>query len=150
PAPRHKSLYEGVSVPRRPSAGVPPLDKPALLQNIAGVPQLGPDTGSKDPVILNRLRMLSAVDEGVGTLLQALEESGDLDNTLFVVTSDHGYFYGEHGLSVERRLAYEESIRIPLLMRLPRLIKAGSTPEAMALTIDLAPTFIRLAGGLPP
>ena len=98
PAPRHKSLYEGVSVPRRPNAGVPPTDKPALMQKIADVPPLGPDTGSSDKVILNRLRMLSAVDEGVGSLLKALEESGQLDNTLFVVTSDHGYFYGEHGL----------------------------------------------------
>jgi N-acetylglucosamine-6-sulfatase len=150
PAPRHASLYEGVKVPRRPNAGVRPTDKPALQQKIAGVPPLGPKTGSTDKVILNRLRMLSAVDEGVGQLLKALKESGQLDNTLFVVSSDHGYFYGEHGLSVERRLAYEESIRIPLLMRLPPLIKAGSTPEAIVLTIDLAPTFIDIAGGKPP
>lgn len=150
PAPRHKSLYDGVSVPRRPSAGVSPTDKPALQQKIADLRPLGPDTGSSDKVILNRLRMLSAVDDGVGSLLKALEESGQLDNTLFVVSSDHGYFYGEHGLSIERRLAYEESIRIPLLMRLPSMIKAGTTPEAIALTIDLAPTFIDVAGGKPP
>jgi N-acetylglucosamine-6-sulfatase len=150
PAPRHQSLYEGVSIPRRPNVGIPPTDKPALMQKIAGVPPLGPETGSSDKVILNRLRMLSAVDEGVGELVKALETSGQLNNTLFVVSSDHGYFYGEHGLSVERRLAYEESIRIPLLMRLPPLIKAGSTPEAIALTIDLAPTFIELAGAKPP
>jgi N-acetylglucosamine-6-sulfatase len=93
--------------------------------------------------------MLGAVDDGVGDLIKALEDSGQLDNTLFVVTSDHGYFYGEHGLSIERRLAYEESIRIPLIMRLPSLIKAGSKPEAMALTIDLAPTFIEVAGAKP-
>ncbi len=150
PAPRHRTQYEGVKVPRRPSAGIPPIDKPALMQEIEGMEPLGPNTGSTDKVILNRLRMLSAVDEGVGQLLKALEESGELDNTLFVVTGDHGYFYGEHGLSVERRLAYEESIRIPLLMRLPSMIKAGSTPEAIALTIDLAPTFIEVGGGEIP
>ena len=150
PAPRHKALYDGVSVPRRPNAGVPPLDKPALQQKLADVPPLGPETGSKDNAILNRLRMLAAVDDGVGDLLKALEAIGQLDNTLFVFTSDHGYFYGEHGLSIERRLAYEESIRIPLLMRLPSLIKAGSTPEAIVLTIDLAPTFIELAGAKSP
>ncbi len=150
PAPRHQSQYEGVEVPRRPSAGIPPTDKPALMQKIEGMEPLGPSTGSTDKVILNRLRMLSAVDEGVGQLLKALEESGELDNTLFVVTGDHGYFYGEHGLSVERRLAYEESIRIPLLMRLPSMIKAGSTPEAIALTIDLGPTFIDVAGAEVP
>ena len=150
PAPRHQSQYAGVKIPRRPNAGVPPTDKPALMQKIDGMPPLGPETGSSDKVILNRLRMLSAVDEGVGELLKALKESGELDNTLFVLTSDHGYFYGEHGLSIERRLAYEESIRIPLLMRLPSMIKAGSTPEALALTIDFAPTFINIAGAQIP
>ena len=65
-----------------------------------------------------------------------------LDNTVIVFTSDHGYFYGEHGLNEERRLAYEETIRIPLLVRYPRLATAGSTPAEIALTIDLAPTLL--------
>ncbi len=150
PAPRHANLYEGVEIPRRPSAGVPPLDKPALQQKIAGVAPLGADTGSSDKVILNRLRMLKAVDEGVGAILAALGEAGQLDNTVVVVAGDHGYFYGEHGLSIERRLAYEESIRIPLLVRYPKLAPAGSAPEAMVLTLDLAPTFVELAGGEMP
>jgi N-acetylglucosamine-6-sulfatase len=89
--------------------------------------------------------MLAAIDDGVGAILKALTEAGQLDNTLIVVTSDHGYFYGEHGLSVERRLAYEESIRIPLVMRYPPVIAAGSIPENFALTIDFAPTFIEMA-----
>ncbi len=150
PAPRHKELYAGVAIPRRPNWGVPPRHKPALQQTIAGVPPLGPETGSSDTAILNRLRMLASIDEGVGELLNALEETGQLNNTVFVVASDHGYFYGEHGLSVERRLAYEESIRIPLLVRYPRLIEAGSTPESLAITLDLAPTFVELAGGQAP
>jgi N-acetylglucosamine-6-sulfatase len=146
PATRHESLFAGASIPRRPNFGVPPHDKPALQQKIPGLPPLGPETGSSDTVILNRLRMLAAVDEGVGAIWEALADAGQLDNTLFVVTSDHGYFYGEHGLSVERRLAYEESIRIPLVVRYPRLVKAGSHPEGFALTIDFAPTFVELAG----
>ena len=150
PAPRHKNLYEGDKLPRRPNWNVPPLDKPALQQKIAGLAPLGPETGSSDDSILNRLRMLAAVDEGVGEILKALADAGQLDNTLIVVTGDHGYFYGEHGLSVERRLAYEESIRIPIIMRYPPLIKAGSTPESLALTIDFAPTFVELAGGAMP
>jgi N-acetylglucosamine-6-sulfatase len=93
--------------------------------------------------------MLAAVDESLGGLLQTLTDSGDLDRTLIVVTSDHGYFYGEHGLSVERRLAYEEALRIPLLMRLPGVIKPGSTPAEMVLTLDLAPTLLELAGAAP-
>jgi N-acetylglucosamine-6-sulfatase len=63
-----------------------------------------------------------------------------------VFTSDHGYFYGEHGLNEERRLAYEETIRIPLIVRFPRLARAGTTPAEMALSIDLAPTLLSLMG----
>jgi len=65
---------------------------------------------------------------------------------MVVFTSDHGYFYGEHGLNEERRLAYEETIRIPLIVRYPRLVKAGTTPSEMALSIDLAPTLLEVAG----
>lgn len=150
PAPRHAKLYEGVEVPRRPSAEVPPLDKPALQQKLPGLPPLGPDTVNTNESILQRLRMLAAVDEGVGQLLDALAENGELDNTLFIVAGDHGYFYGEHGLSVQRRLAYDEAARIPLLMRYPAKIEAGSTPDEFAQTIDLAPTFVETAGGEIP
>jgi N-acetylglucosamine-6-sulfatase len=87
-----------------------------------------------------------AIEEGVGEIFKALKETNQLDNTVIVLTSDNGYFYGEHGLSVERRLAYEESARIPLLMRYPRMIRAGSTVEQMALNIDIAPTVLEIAG----
>jgi arylsulfatase A-like enzyme len=150
PAPRHRSLYEGAKLPRRPNWSVRPIDKPALQQKIAGLAPLGPETGSSDESILNRLRMLASVDEGVGEIRKALADAGQLDNTLIVVTGDHGYFYGEHGLSVERRLAYEEGIRIPIVMRYPPLIKAGSKPDRLALTIDFAPTFVELARGAIP
>jgi N-acetylglucosamine-6-sulfatase len=150
PAPRHKDLYQGMAIPRRKNWSVPPSDKPALQQKLPGLAPLGPETGSSDTSILNRLRMLAAVDEGVGAILKSLAEVGQLDNTLIVLAGDHGYFYGEHGLSVERRLAYEESIRIPLVMRYPPMIKPRSTPDKFALTIDLAPTFVELAGGVIP
>ena len=81
--------------------------------------------------------------------LAALERKGALDDTVVVFTSDHGYFYGEHGLNEERRLAYEETIRIPLVVRYPRLAVAGSTPSEMALSIDLAPTLLDMAGLQP-
>ncbi|MBI5774476.1 MAG: sulfatase [Verrucomicrobia bacterium] len=149
PAKRHEQLYAGVKVPRRPSALVAPQNKPALQRAIPGLPPLGPKTGSSDESILGRLRMLAGVDESLGALLRQLEQSGELDRTLVVVTSDHGYFYGEHGLSVERRLAYEEGIRIPLLMRLPGVIAPRSEPKEMALTLDLAPTLLELAGATP-
>lgn len=149
PAERHKSLYAEAKVPRRPNA-VAPENKPALQRKIEGLEPLGPKTGSSDEVIKNRLRMLAAVDEGVGEVLKVLEATGQLERTLIVFTSDHGYWYGEHGLSVERRLAYEEGIRIPLFVRYPKLIKAGTRRNQMVLTLDLAPTLAEIAGTAAP
>jgi N-acetylglucosamine-6-sulfatase len=117
-----------------------------LQRPIDGLPPLGPATGTAGETIRDRWRMLAAVDEGVGELLVALEQTGALDATVFVATSDHGYWYGEHGLSVERRLAYEEGIRIPLLVRYPPLVRPGRLIDALALSIDLAPTLLELAG----
>ena len=150
PAERHKTLYAADVPPRRPNALVAPRGKPALLRTIGGLPPLGPATGTDDGTIRDRQRMLAAVDESVGRILAALERAGRLDDTVFVLTSDHGYFYGEHGLSLERRLAYEEAIRIPLFIRYPRAIKAGLTPAQFALTIDLAPTLLELGGVAVP
>jgi arylsulfatase A-like enzyme len=146
PAERHQNAYAGVSIPRRPSYGRPPEGKPALQRQIGNLPPLGPRTVTPDDAILGRQRTLLAIDEGVGGILKALNETGQLDNTIIVFTSDNGYFYGEHGLSVERRLAYEESIRLPLLVRYPRVVKAGTVKDEMALNIDLAPTLLSLAG----
>ena len=83
-----------------------------------GVPPLGPGTATPDRDIRARLEMLLAVDEGLERIVATLEETGSLDRTVVIVTSDHGYFYGEHGLNEERRLAYEESARIPLIVAL--------------------------------
>jgi N-acetylglucosamine-6-sulfatase len=90
-------------------------------------------------------------------MLAVLERQGQLENTLIVYTSDEGYFYGEHGLSTERRLAYEESARIPLYMRVPRSIECGKGPGGRpgsviapyVVSIDVAPTFLELAGAPP-
>jgi N-acetylglucosamine-6-sulfatase len=94
--------------------------------------------------------MLLAVDESVGRIVALLEEAGTLDRTVIVVMSDHGYFYGEHALNEERRLAYEESARIPLIVHFPPVAKAGATPAQLVQTIDLAPTLLELAGVTDP
>src|SRR5438132_5722756 len=91
-----------------------------------------------------------AAEEGVGHILDALKEIGQLDNTLIIFTSDHGYFYGEHCLSVERRLAYEETIRIPLIVRYPPLIKPGTTFDQFVLSVDLVPTLLELGAARLP
>ncbi len=146
PAKRHRDLYVDDAIPRRLNVNSSARGKLALLRDIEAVPPLSPETGTDDETVRERLRMLAAVDEGVGQLLAALEASKKLDNTVFVFMSDHGYWYGEHGLSVERRLAYEEAIRIPLLVRYPKLIQAGTVIDEFALSIDLSPTLLELSG----
>jgi N-acetylglucosamine-6-sulfatase len=145
PAPRHQGRYANAPLPRRPNAKAPPVRKPALLQAIPGLPPLGPGTATPDRDVRSRLEMLLAVDEGLARIIATLKETRSLDRTVVIVTSDHGYFYGEHGLNDERRLAYEESARIPLIVRYPPIARAGSTPAAMVQTIDLAPTVLELA-----
>lgn len=146
PAERHRNLFTGQKIPRRPSAMRAPVGKPALQRKIEDLPPLGANTATRDEAVLGRLRSLMAIEEGVGEIMKALTETNQLDNTAIVLTSDNGYFYGEHGLSVERRLAYEESIRMPLLIRYPAAVKAGTMRDEFALNIDLAPTLLDLAG----
>jgi N-acetylglucosamine-6-sulfatase len=149
PAPRHQGRYAGRTFPRRANSGVAPADKPALMRSIEGLPPLGPGTVTSDAEIAGRLEMLLAVDESLGRIREALVRAGKLDDTVIVLTSDHGYFYGEHGLNEERRLAYEEAIRVPLLVRYPRRVRAGLTPDRFALGIDLAPTLLELGRAAP-
>ncbi len=146
PAKRHEDLYAECPIPRRLNVTDSLEGKPALLRKIRGLPPLSRKTGTSDETVRDRLRMLAAVDEGVGMLLEALEETRQLDDTMFILTSDHGYWYGEHGLSIERRLAYDEAARIPLLVRYPRLVRPGTIIDRFALSIDLAPTVLELAG----
>ena len=149
PAPRHKDLYTGKAVPHRANFAKPPHNKPALERAPDGVEPLSPKTATDDKTILNRLRMAKAVDESLGRMLSSLEKSGALNDTVVVFTSDHGYFYGEHCLNAERRLAYEEAIRIPLLIRYPPKWKAGARVKNMVSSIDIAATALELAGLTP-
>ena len=146
PAERHRGRYASATVPRRLNATVPVERKPALQRAIPGLPPLSPATGTPDRDVRDRLEMLLGVDESLARIDSVLREMGELDNTVIIFTSDHGYFYGEHGLNEERRLAYEETIRIPLIVRYPRVARAAATPSQMAQTVDLAPTILALAG----
>ena len=148
-AARHRGRYARRPMPRRPNAFKPPVGKPALLRPIDNLPPLGRETATTDDEIRGRLEMLLAVDDGLGRILRLLEKLGTLDNTVVVLTSDHGYFYGEHGLGGERRLAYEETIRIPLIVRYPPLARAGATPRELVMSIDVAPTLLAIAGLTP-
>ena len=146
PAERHRGRYATAVVPRRQNATVPVQRKPALQRAIPGLAPLSPATGTPDRDVRDRLEMLLGVDESLARIDSTLRELGELENTVVIFTSDHGYFYGEHGLNEERRLAYEETVRIPLIVRDPRNTRRGTTPSQMAQTIDLAPTILSLAG----
>ena len=92
------------------------------------------------------LATVKSVDEGIGRILDYLEETGLDENTLVVYTSDQGFYLGEHGW-FDKRFMYEESMKMPLLMQLPGVIEPGTTIDALVQNLDFAPTFLDLAGG---
>ena len=118
-----------------------------VRRRVAGDPS-ALHSGEQEEIRL-RARMMAAVDEGVGAILDALEQSGELDNTFIVFLGDNGFFFGEHALGPERRFAYEEGIRSPFVVRYPRKVKAGSRRRELVICQDIAPTLIELAGGKP-
>lgn len=91
------------------------------------------------------LRTIASVDDNVGRVLEYLDETGLADNTIVVYTSDQGFYLGEHGW-FDKRWIYEESLRTPLLVRWPARIPAGGVTRALAANVDLAPTFLAVAG----
>jgi len=95
------------------------------------------------------LGSIAAVDEGVGKVLDYLEQSGLAENTIVVYTSDQGFYLGEHGW-FDKRFVYEESFRTPLLVRWPGVIKPGSVNSQMVQNLDFAPTLLDAAGVTPP
>ena len=145
PAERHKNDYSEQPVKRSPNAKDTLAGKPALTRILDGQPAVRPGGGSPDQLIRDQMRCMRSVDDSVGAVLKALEDTGRLDNTLVLFTSDNGYFWGEHALG-DKRWAYEESVRIPMLARYPARIRAGSQIQQDVLNIDIAPTMLDLAG----
>jgi arylsulfatase A-like enzyme len=100
---------------------------------------------SANSVHLDYLRHVKGVDDNLGRLLDALDALGVADDTVVVYSSDNGFFLGERGLG-DKRALYEEGIRIPLIVRYPRLFPKGAVNDDLVLNIDLAPTYLDLAG----
>lgn len=109
----------------------------------AGIEQ--PQWNPNDPKNLDYFRVISAVDDDLGRILDTLDELHLATNTVVVYTSDNGFFRGEHGLH-DKRYLYDESLRIPFIVRYPALIKHPGTCDQIVLNIDLCPTFLDLAG----
>jgi arylsulfatase A-like enzyme len=91
------------------------------------------------------LATVQSVDDSVGHVLDYLDRKGLAKNTIVIYTSDQGFFLGDHGL-FDKRFMYEESLRMPFLIRWPAAIKAGTRSDAIALNVDFAPTFLAAAG----
>jgi N-acetylglucosamine-6-sulfatase len=142
PAIRHSELFSDAEIPVPRSMSDDRKGKPEWLRNLNGGRQYG------EPYkrfVRKYDRCIVGVDDSVGRVLAQLERMGAMDNTVIVFASDNGFFLGEHGMG-DKRAMYEESIRIPLLIRYPRLIKPGTLIEQMALNIDVCPTLLDLAG----
>ncbi len=148
PAERHKQQFQDQVIEENPS----------FLDDLRGKPMVTPNLNPEltdnmegdtfHPQAKNQLRMLSSIDEGIGRILEALETAGELDQTVIVFTSDHGYQWGEHQRR-GKRLPYEASIRVPLYIRYPVLIEGGSVRSQLVLATDFADTFTELAGAKP-
>jgi arylsulfatase A-like enzyme len=95
--------------------------------------------------IKDYLRCIASIDESVGRILDYLDAEGIADNTIVIYTSDQGFFLGEHGW-YDKRFMYEESLRVPFLVRYPKDIKQGTVNTDMIVNTDFAPTFLDYAG----
>jgi arylsulfatase A-like enzyme len=101
--------------------------------------------GKPVDINLNYFRCISAADDNVGKLLKCLDDLGLAEDTVVVFASDNGFYNGEHGLG-DKRSAYDESLKIPMLVRYPKRVNKGKVRDEMVLNIDLAPTFLEFAG----
>jgi len=91
------------------------------------------------------LRVIASIDDNVGRLLDYLDEDGLTDNTLIIYTSDQGFFLGDHGW-YDKRFMYEESLRMPFIVRFPREVAPGTVNDDIVLNLDFAPLFLDVAG----
>ena len=148
PAPRHEDTLENLELPKPPSFNEKDVrDKPRWVQDN---PPLSPDQiAYMDELHRKRLQSMMAVDDMVGDLFDSLRESGELEDTYVFFTSDNGFHLGQHRLGAGKWTAYEEDIRVPLIVSGPG-VPEGKTLPHMVLNNDLAPTFADLAGADPP
>ncbi|MFG2003308.1 sulfatase [Spirillospora sp. NPDC048911] len=117
---------------------------------ISGKPKLSAkDIKRIDAIHRDRLRSMLSVDDMVGAVMKSLRDTGRLQNTYIFFTSDNGFHLGQHRLQPGKTTPFEEDIRVPMLVRGPG-VPAGGTSSALAGTVDLAPTFARLAGARVP
>lgn len=162
PDDAHRHLYPEGSIPEPSTFDDDPTSRTDALAGLRmGMFDLT-ETDLKEPVpdgltheqerswryqryMADYLRCVASVDDNVGRVLDWLDAQGLTDTTLVAYTSDQGFFLGDHGW-YDKRLMYEESLRMPLLVRYPPLVAAGSRCEDVVTNVDLAPTLLEVAG----
>jgi arylsulfatase A-like enzyme len=138
---RLRSLYEGKATKRTPNC-----DLAAVYHKPFTEAEKDKGRGLSDNSIhLDYLRHIKGIDENLGKLLDTLDELKLADDTVIVYSSDNGYFLGERGLG-DKRALYEEGLRIPFIVRYPRMFPKGKLVDEMVINQDLAPTWLDLAG----
>ncbi|MEG3152405.1 sulfatase [Sphingomonas sp. ZT3P38] len=152
PAPRHAGRYakESFRYPATMKAGAP--GRPMWVENQRnswhGVDYPYHGTLDIGDYYKRYMETLLAVDEGLAQIMDLLEQRGELDDTLILYMGDNGFQFGEHGL-IDKRTAYEDSMRIPMLARCPALFGPGTVDQVVA-NIDVAPTMLAAAGLTAP
>ena len=140
--------YAGQVIARPPNAtpgyGGYDINQEKPVYSLPGLSGLTLNTTMGNDSQISQMEMMKDIDANIGRVLDALEAKGLDDNTLVIFTSDNGFFWGEHGRG-DKRLAYDESIRVPLLMRGPG-VQVGTTSDALVTNIDIAPTILTAAG----
>jgi arylsulfatase A-like enzyme len=149
PPPRDLGRFDGAQLPRLPGVLERDVsDKPPI---VSGQP---PITAARRAVLRHRyqcrIETLPAVDRGVAAVVRTLRQTGELDNTIIIFSSDNGTFDGQHRLPGGKGLAYEEAAHLPLVMRVPPKFRGGETGPAssdeLVANIDYAPTLVDWAG----
>lgn len=149
--PEYKDFYKNTTIPVPSTATEKAfLDQPEFLRTSEGRVRWERRFANIDDfqnTVKNYYRLMSGLDHAVGEILKSLDESGRMDDTLVIFTSDNGFFFGEHGFA-DKWWMYEESIRTPLFMRLPSRfgVAPGRIFPEMALNIDISPTILAACG----
>ncbi len=144
PEPRFAHAFSELTPSRPPSFDEADVsDKPAYIRDL---PTLTPRAVRHlDDLYRDQYRTLLSVDDSVGRLMDAMRDTGRLDNALVILMSDNGLLFGQHRWA-KKEVPYEESIRVPLAIRDDQFAQAGVTDARFALNIDLAPTIADVAG----
>lgn len=156
PAKRHEGRYKNTEVKaleKYPlTQGVNPLGESLTIRKLLEKSDSRWDSwinsGFSGETIRARAEMMLAVDESLGEILKTLQQNALLDDSLIIFTSDNGYFFGEHGLTIERRYPYEEGVKTPLIIRKPKTqstLKSEAVADALVASVDLAPTILEYA-----